>query len=61
MLIPTFNRFPIKANTSFDGRQHGIINSTLKRYKTLAEEELATINHVTKDIHQQVSSLAVYF
>ncbi len=59
LLMPTFNKFPIKANTSFDAQQHGIINSTLNRYKTLSKEELDLINHMSKDLHRQVLSLAV--
>jgi hypothetical protein len=61
LLIPTFNKFPIKANTSFKAQQHGIMNSTLNRYKTLSEEQLDIINHRAKDLHQQVLSLAVQF
>ena len=60
LLMPTFNKFPIKANTSFDVQQHGIINSTLNRYKTLSKEELDLINHMSKDLHRQVLSLAVH-
>jgi len=59
LLMPTFNKFPIKANTSFDTQQHGIMNSTLNRYKTLSKEELDLINHMSKDLHRQVLSLAV--
>ena len=58
LLIPTFNKFPIKANTSFDAKQHGIINSTLNRYKTLSEKELDFINHTSKDLHRQALNLA---
>ncbi len=60
LLTPTFNKFPIKANTSFNANQYGIINSTLNRYKTLSEEELDIINHRAKDLHRQVLSLAVH-
>jgi hypothetical protein len=59
LLIPTFNKFPIKANTSFDARQHGIIKSTLNRYKTLSKEELDFIDSKSKELHRQVLSLAV--
>jgi len=59
LLMPTFNKFPIKANTSFDAQQHGIINSTLNRYKTLSKEELDLIDHMSQDLHRQVLSLAV--
>jgi hypothetical protein len=61
LLIPTFNKFPIKANTSFKAQQHGIINSTLSRYKTLTQEELDIIGHMTKELHREVLSLAVCF
>ena len=59
LLIPTFNKIPIKANTSFDAQEHGIINGTLNRYKTLSNEELELINHMSEDLHRQVLSLAV--
>jgi hypothetical protein len=59
LLMPSFNKFPIKANTSFDARQHGIINSTLDRYKTLSKGELDLISHMTQDLYRQVLSLAM--
>jgi hypothetical protein len=59
LLMPTFNKIPIKANTSFDAQQHGIINGTLNRYKTLSNEELELINHMSEDLHRQVLNLAV--
>ena len=58
LLIPTFNKFPIKANTSFKAQQHGVINSTLNRYKTLTREELDIIDRMTKELHREVLSLA---
>jgi hypothetical protein len=59
LLMPTFNKFPIKANTSFDAQQHGIINSTLNRYKTLSEQELDLIDQMSKDVHHQVLDRAL--
>jgi hypothetical protein len=61
LLIPTFNKFPIKANTSFKARRHGIINGTLNRYKSLSKEELDIIDHMTKGLYHQVLSRAVRF
>jgi hypothetical protein len=61
LLIPTFNKYDIKANTSFKAKQHGIINSTLHRYKTLAQEELEVIESMTNELHQEVLSLAIRF
>jgi len=61
LLMPTFNKYPIKANTSFKAQQHGIIDSTLNRYKTLTQEELGIIDRMTKELHQEVLHLAVRF
>jgi hypothetical protein len=61
LLIPTFNKYPIKANTSFEAKQHGIINSTLNRYKTLTKESLEIIHDMTTEIHEEVLSLAIRF
>ena len=59
LLIPTFNKFPIKANTSFKTPQYGIINGTLNRYKTLSQEELDTISSMTNEPYKEVLSRAV--
>ena len=59
LLMPTFNKYPIKANTSFNAQQHGIINSTLTRHKSLAPEELEIIDRMTKELHREVLSQAV--
>jgi len=59
LLIPTFNKFPIKANTSFKTPEHGIINGTLNRYKTLSPEELDTISSMTNEPYKEVLSRAV--
>jgi hypothetical protein len=54
LMIPTFNKFPIKANTSFKAQPHGIINNTLNRYKTLEKDELDIINRKTREIYSEV-------
>ncbi len=61
LLEPTFNKYPIRANTSFEAEQNGIINSTLQRYKTLAREELEFIESTSKELYGQVLSLAIRF
>jgi hypothetical protein len=61
LLVPTFNRHPIRANTSFEAKQHGIINGTLKRYKTLTQAQLEIIDSMTKEIYGEVLSLATRF
>jgi hypothetical protein len=59
LLIPSFNKLPIKANTSFKKPQHGIINDTLNRYKTLSQEELDTISNMTHETYEEVLNRAV--
>jgi len=61
LLEPTFNKYPIRANTSFEAEKNGIINSTLQRYKTLAREELEFIESTSKDLYGHVLNLAIRF
>jgi hypothetical protein len=61
LLTPTFNKFPIGANTSFATEQAGILNSTLTRYKTLKDEELDTIDKMTKEKYRNVLDYVVSF
>ncbi len=61
LMIPTFNKFPIKANTSFKAKPHGIINNTLNRYKTLEKEELDIIDRRTRELYSEVLTQTVSF
>jgi hypothetical protein len=61
LLEPTFNKYPIRANTSFEAEKNGIIESTLNRYKTLARGELEFIESKSTDLYGQVLSLAINF
>jgi hypothetical protein len=61
LLMPTFNNYPIKANTSFDAQQHGIIDSTLNRHKSLSGQELEVIAHRTTALYREVLDQAVCF
>ena len=61
LLTPTFNKFPIGANTSFATEEAGILNSTLTRYKTLKDEELDTIDKMTKEKYRNVLDYVVSF
>jgi hypothetical protein len=60
-LMPTFNKYPIRANTSFEAEKDGIISSTLQRYKTLAREELEFIESTSKELYGKVLSVAIRF
>jgi hypothetical protein len=61
LLMPTFNRYSIRANTSFEAEKNGILDSTLNRYKTLTGEELEFIESASKELYGQVLSLAIHF
>jgi hypothetical protein len=59
LLTPTFNRIPIKPNTSFKLEKSGIMISALERYKTLSREELEIINEMTREVYNQVLDVVV--
>ena len=61
LLVPTFNKIPIRANTTFNVDDQGIINSPLSRYKALTGEEIDAIERVTSEIYQLVLSRVARF
>jgi len=61
LLTPTFNKIPIKANTSFKLEAPGILSSTLSRYTTLRAEELELIDRITAEPYRAVLAEAVSF
>jgi hypothetical protein len=54
LLTPTFNKYPIKPNTSFKLEKPGIMNNALERYKTLSSEELAMVENATGEAYEAV-------
>jgi len=56
LLTPTFNKIPVKPNTSFKLENPGIMISALERYKTLSREELNIIEAMTGETYTQVLS-----
>ena len=58
LLTPTFNKIPIKPNTSFKLENPGIMISALERYKTLSRKELNIIEELTGEEYAQVLSTA---
>ncbi len=61
MLKPTFNRSPIRANTSFELEKEKIVVSTLYRYKTLNPEDLDLIQTMTAKDYELVLDKSVQF
>jgi hypothetical protein len=56
LLTPTFNKIPVKPNTSFKLENPGIMISALERYKTLSREELNIIEAITGEAYMQALS-----
>ena len=54
LLTPTFNKTPIKPNTSFKLEKPGIMTSAVERYKTLSNKQLDIIKEKTGDLYNQV-------
>ena len=61
LLAPTFNKFPIKANTSFDVENHGIADSPLSTERTLTGQEVDTIERMTGEAYPLVLKEVVRF
>ena len=54
LVTPTFNKTPIKPNTSFKLEDPGVMVSVLKRYNTLRQEELKVIDEMTGALYAKV-------
>ena len=59
LLTPTFNKIPVKPNTSFKLEKPGIMISALERHKTLSREELDIIEAITGEAYTQALSTVV--
>jgi hypothetical protein len=61
LLVPAFNKFPIKAHTSFKVANHGIVNGPLSRYSTLTDRQLDAIEKMAGETHTRVLDEVVRF
>ena len=61
LLKPTFNTFPVKANTSFNVKDQGALDSFHSTEKTLTGQEVDTIEKETSEIYSLVRREAVRF
>jgi hypothetical protein len=59
LLIPTFNRMPIRANSAFSVKGIGIIKAPVRRGEQLSGTESEEIDKETHDIYALVSEVAV--
>jgi hypothetical protein len=59
LLTPTFNGFPIKANSSFKVQSYGVSKEPVERWKRiLTPEEIAHIDGKTAELFERVQALA---
>jgi len=61
LLVPTFNKFPIKEDATFKTENHGIVSSLPTEERTLKGQELDTIERMTSETYPLVLKEAVRF
>ena len=61
LLVPTFNTLPLEIHTSFQGEDHGEMDSHRSWEETGTAEELHTIERMTGEIYPLVLSKVVRF
>jgi hypothetical protein len=59
LTLPTFNRFPIKANSSYRVAGHGVRRETLENWRSVfTDEQAEEIETGTRDLQERVHELA---
>ena len=61
LLVPTFNKFPVKVNKSFNSEDHDFADSPLSTEVTSTGEELDTIERITSEKYSLVLEEVVRF
>jgi hypothetical protein len=61
LLVPTFNKFPIKEDTTFKTEDHGLVSSLPAEERTLKGQELNTIERMTSETYPLVLKEVVRF
>ena len=61
LLVPTFNKFPIKEDTTFKTENHGIVSSLPAEERTLKGQELNIIERMTSETYPLVLKKVVRF
>lgn len=61
LLVPTFNKLPIKVNTSFKAEDHGIADSPLSAERISTGQELDAIERITSEKYSLVLKEVVRF
>jgi len=59
LLTPTFNKTPVKPNTSFNLEKPGIMFSALERHKNLSRAESRFVDEITRETYEEIKGLAI--
>jgi hypothetical protein len=59
LLTPTFNKTPVKPNTSFNLEKPGIMFSALERHKNLSRAESRLVDEITRETYEEIKGLAI--
>lgn len=61
LLQPTFNRIPIKANSSFPTSRHGVLPETLEHWRgVLSRSDAELIDRTTADLYERARAAASF-
>ena len=61
LLVPTFNKFPVKVNTSFNAEDYSFADSPLSTERTSIGQELDAIERITSEKYSLVLKEVVRF
>jgi hypothetical protein len=61
LLVPTFNKFPIKEDTAFKTESHGVVSSLAAEERALTGQEFNTVENMTCETYALVLKEVVRF
>lgn len=61
LLVPTFDKFPIKARGEFEVEDHAIANGVVERQAMLAKQKLDTIERMTSETYAAVLNKVIRY
>jgi hypothetical protein len=61
LLVPTFDKFPMKARARFEVKDHGIASGALEREGRLAQQELDTVERMTRATYSAMLAEVITF
>jgi hypothetical protein len=61
LLVPTFDKFPIKARGEFEVEDHAIANGAVEKQGVLAKRKLDTIERMTSETYAAVLNKVIRY